>query len=47
MKNHTGFELFDAKEADILCRKLRVHKSMTIKELYAYVAINLVSFFLF
>ena len=41
MLNHTGFELFDAKEAETLCRKLKVHKSMTIKELYNYVAANL------
>lgn len=42
LKTHTGFELYDIKELEDNCRKLRVEKTMSVHDLYKFVANNLV-----
>lgn len=42
MKDHHEFELFDFHALEVLNRKMKVQKNMTYKELYKFVATNMV-----
>jgi hypothetical protein len=42
MKAHHEFELFDSKQLEVQSRKLKVQKNMTYKEMYKFVAANMV-----
>ena len=43
MKAHNGLELFDQKALESNSRKLKVEKTMTVRDLYRFVARNMVS----
>lgn len=46
MKAHHDFELFDNRTLEAQSRKLKVQKTMTYRDLYKFIAANLVFYFL-
>lgn len=42
MKSHHEFELFDSRTLEAQSRKLKVQKTMTYRDLYKFIAANLV-----